>query len=197
MATTTVRCNAIAFTQVSSEYPNTNYNASSSVKISGTCYGLFQFDVSPLQNYLKKYVTGFKLFAHSPNNPENWGPISTDMYFLDAVFDASTITYNRCNMTIVANYGKVDSTGYIQLAGNDNYGSTIKKLYDQLSIGIAIFGTSGERTFDKYVNVPYIEFTFEEYVKSLGIRTAFQGETNILIQQSTELFILAFLELVL
>lgn len=163
MAETTIRCNATACTYVDSRYPNSNFNSSSNITINRYCYGLFKFDITPLQNYLKKYTTGFKMYAYSPDVDT----IVTHMYFLNDSFNAATVSYKDCIFQDTGNKWGGNQIGYIRMAGGQYIPAkkSHSSLYDQLSIGIAIGSDSGEATFYKSGSAPYIEFTFDDYTK--------------------------------
>lgn len=163
MATITIRCNATACTYVDSRYPNSNFSSSSNITINRYCYGLFKFDITPLQNYLKKYTTGFKMYAYSPDVDT----IVTHMYFLDDSFNAATVSYKDCIFQDTGKKWGGNQSGYIRMASGQYIPAEKghKSLYDQLSIGIAIGSDSGEATFYKSGSAPYIEFTFDDYTK--------------------------------
>ena len=163
MATITIRCNATACTYVDSRYPNSNFSSSSNITINRYCYGLFKFDITPLQNYLKKYTTGFNMYAYSPDIDT----IITSMYFLDDSFNVSTVSYKDCVFEDTGKGAGGNKVGYVRLANGQYIPAEKghKSLYDQLSIGIAIGSDSGEATFYKSGSAPYIEFTFDDYTK--------------------------------
>lgn len=163
MATTTIRCNATAFTYIDSRYPDENFNTSGSVILNRYCTALMKFDTAPLQNYLKRYTTGYTIYAYKDSS----NVITSRMYFLDESFDAGTVTYNDCYLKDTTRRWSTNKTGnanimhgqYVPAEGGH------RSLYDQMSIGIAIVFESGECTFSKNP-LPYIEFVFDTYTKT-------------------------------